>query len=134
MQPVRFVIPMVVTDKVAQTRDFYEKHFGLQVSFDCGWYVSLKAKPVEHGEFEIAFREPKGGEPCCAGGLAFGLQVADADAELARLRKEGVAIDRDIASNPWGDRSFLVHDPSGVGVYVFHSIEPSAEFRQYLRS
>ncbi|MGC4119215.1 MAG: VOC family protein [Myxococcales bacterium] len=134
MQPVRYVIPMVVTDKVAQARDFYVKHFGLKVSFDCGWYVSLKTAPVDHGEFEIAFREPRGGEPCCSAGLTFGLQVADADAELARLREAGVAIAREITSNPWGDRAFLVRDPAGVGVYVFHAIEPSAEFRQYSRS
>ncbi len=134
MQPIQYVVPMVVTPKVAEARDFYVKHFGLKVSFDCQWYASLKTPSGAHGEFEIAFREPRGDEPCCTGGLSFGLQVADADQELARLRAAGVPIVRDICDNPWGDRAFVVADPAGVGLYVFHPIEPSAEFRQYSRS
>jgi hypothetical protein len=29
----------IATDKVGQSRDFYVKHFGAKVTFDCGWYV-----------------------------------------------------------------------------------------------
>ena len=133
MQPIEYLVPMVVTDKVAETKDFYTRHFDLQVSFDCGWYVALKAKARAHGPFEIAFREPRGGEPCCTAGLTFGLQVADADAEQARLEAAGVPIVKPIGDNPWGDRSFLVRDPNGLGLYVFHPIEAAPELKQAVK-
>ncbi|MBI5548415.1 MAG: VOC family protein [Deltaproteobacteria bacterium] len=133
MQPIEYIVPMVVTDQIAATRDFYRRHFDLKVSFDCEWYVALRSRPGAHGVFEIAFRSPRPGEACCTQGLSFGLQVKDADAELARLRSEGVTIVKDIQDNPWGDRSFVAQDPNGLGLYVFHAIEATPEFRQYAK-
>lgn len=132
MQPIEYIVPMVVSDQLAATRDFYLRHFDLEVSYDCEWYVALRSKPRKHGVFEIAFRAPESGESLTRG-LTLGLQVEDADAECARLRGEGLRIVREPKSNPWGDRSFLVEDPSGVGLYVFHDIEPAPEFRQYAK-
>ncbi len=34
--------PCIITAKVEESRDFYVKHFGAKVTFDCGWYVNLK--------------------------------------------------------------------------------------------
>lgn len=34
--------PCITTDKVAESRDFYIKHFGAKVTFDCGWYLNLE--------------------------------------------------------------------------------------------
>lgn len=130
MQPIASIIPMVVTQKVAETREFYLRHFDVKLSYDHETYVALKTRTGPHGESEIAFRTPKGGEPCFSGGLSFALQVPDADAELARLKRAGVPVVKDISSNPWGDRSFVVVDPSGVGLYVFHNIEAAPEYRQ----
>lgn len=36
------ISPCITTDKVAESRDFYVKHFGAKVTFDCGWYVNLQ--------------------------------------------------------------------------------------------
>lgn len=30
------------TEKVEESRDFYVKHLGARVTFDCGWYVNLE--------------------------------------------------------------------------------------------
>lgn len=133
MQPIEYLVPMIVTERVAQTRDFYLQHFDFKVSFDCEWYVALQSKPRAHGVFEIAFRAPRPGERPIAGGLTLGLQVEDADAECARLRAAGLPILREPTSNPWGDRSFLTEDPNGLGLYVFHAIEAAPEFRQYVK-
>lgn len=32
----------ITTTKVDESRDFYVKHFGAKVTFDCGWYVNLR--------------------------------------------------------------------------------------------
>jgi len=134
MHPINYVCPTYVTEKVEETRDFYVKHFDLTVTFDCGWYVSLRTKKSEFGVFEIAFRKPEGGEPVFKGGSSLALGVKSADDEHARLRAAGVPVVQELSSKPWGDRSFVVVDPSGVGLYVFHPIEVSPEFRQYQKA
>jgi len=32
----------ITTNKGEESRDFYIKHFGVRVTFDCGWYVNLQ--------------------------------------------------------------------------------------------
>lgn len=34
--------PCITTAKVEESRDFYVQHFGVKVTFDCGWYVNLE--------------------------------------------------------------------------------------------
>ena len=34
--------PCITTTKVEESRDFYVKHFGAKITFDCGWYVNLE--------------------------------------------------------------------------------------------
>lgn len=46
-------------------------------------------------------------------------QVDDVTAEYARLVAAGVTLAEDIADQPWGDRSFVVSDPDGVGLTFF---------------
>ena len=36
------VSPCITTEKVEESRDFYVKHFGARVTFDCGWYVNMQ--------------------------------------------------------------------------------------------
>ena len=36
------ISPCITTAKVEESRDFYVKHFGAKVTFDCGWYVNLQ--------------------------------------------------------------------------------------------
>lgn len=45
--------PVVMTDKVTETADFYRDLFGFETTFDAGWYVSLKNDEGEH-PFELA--------------------------------------------------------------------------------
>ena len=36
--------PCIITPKVEESRDFYVRHFGAKIAFDCGWYVSPPAR------------------------------------------------------------------------------------------
>ena len=49
-----------------------------------------------------------------ADGLLVVFVVDDADAEYARLQREGVAITTPLQTEPWGERFFQVADPNGV--------------------
>lgn len=46
----------IVTNRVAESREFYGRHFDATVAFDCGWYVNLRFGK-EHSELQ--FMAPK---------------------------------------------------------------------------
>ena len=48
--------PVILTNDVQRSKDFYTRHFPFEVTFDAGWYVSLKAK--QEFPFELALLEP----------------------------------------------------------------------------
>ena len=52
-------------------------------------------------------------------GLTVCLEVADVDAEAARLTKAKLPVVLPLQDNPWGDRSIVFRDPAGIHVYVY---------------
>jgi uncharacterized glyoxalase superfamily protein PhnB len=65
------------------------------------------------------------------GGAYLNLRVEDADTLHSQLTRAGLTPAVPLEDHPWGDRGFGVLDPSGVMVYCYHPIAPSAEFEQY---
>lgn len=123
--------PCIATAKVEESRDFYVKHFGAKVTFDCGWYVSL-----EFGQAaSLQFMAPQPDQPVCnPAGLTYNFNVADVDAEFELLAAAGLPCVMPLEDHPWGDRGFAVQDPNGITLYVYSDREPSAEFNQYVKS
>jgi catechol 2,3-dioxygenase-like lactoylglutathione lyase family enzyme len=128
--------PVIITKDVAGAKDFYTKHFPFKVTFDAGWYVSLKAK--QKVPFELALLEPEhttipaGFRTALNGGLILNFEVEDVDAEYARLKAAGLPIQREIRSEEFGQRHFMTADPNGILIDVIQVIPPSEEYaRQY---
>ncbi len=123
----------ITTEKVAESRDFYVRHFAATVTFDCGWYVNLQFGKKTS---ELQFMAPQGSGPpaCNAEGLTYNFRVDDVDAEHKRLTAAGLTPILPIEDHPWGDRGFAVLDPNGVTLYIYSDREPSEEFRQYYRT
>lgn len=125
--------PVLATEQVAATRDFYVQHFGFALTFDADWYVSLKL--VDHPrQYELAivaqqhptmpegFRRP-------VQGLILNFEVDDADAEYARLiMHAGLPLIKELRSEDFGQRHFITADPNGVLIDVISLIPPSGEF------
>lgn len=64
-----------------------------------------------------------------AAGLILNFEVDDVDAEYRRLVEEaGLEPRLDLRSEDFGQRHFILADPSGVLVDVITTIPPSAEF------
>lgn len=124
--------PCIVTDRVEESRDFYQRHFSATVTFDCGWYVNLQFG-LHHAELQfMAPKEP--GQPVCSGkGLIYNFQVDDVDHEHERLSGQGLIPIMPLDDHPWGDRGFAVRDPNGILLYIYSEREPSEEFKQYYR-
>lgn len=128
--------PVVLTNDVAGSKDFYTRHFPFEVTFDGGWYVSLKAK--QEFPFELALLEsthptiPERFRLALNGGLILNFEVDDADAEYSRLKAAGLPIHLEIRSEDFGQRHFITSDPNGVLIDIIQVIPPTEDYaKQY---
>jgi catechol 2,3-dioxygenase-like lactoylglutathione lyase family enzyme len=121
--------PIVVTVQKDACRDFWVRHFGLDVGFDSTWFVWLGAAD---GSLSIAFMTPDHpsappGPAVFAGtGLCFELQVEDAAAALAAFTASGGHAELPLTVEPFGQRRFGFRDPAGLWVDVVEQVEPAA--------
>ncbi len=124
--------PVIVTDKIAECRDFYVNWFGFHVVFEASWFVYLASGG--NPPYGIAFMtpdhpsQPPGPEKFNGHGMFLTLQVADSAAEFSRLRRAGVSMAYALRDEPWGQRRFGLFDPAGVWVDVVQQIEPVPGF------
>jgi len=126
--------PVICTDAVAGTRDFYVRLFGFEVVFDAGWYVSLRRRDGSHELGIVDAQHPTVPEGFrrAAAGLILNFEVDDVDAEYQRLVVEaGVEPQLELRSEDFGQRHFIVADPAGVLVDVITEIEPSPEYASH---
>jgi catechol 2,3-dioxygenase-like lactoylglutathione lyase family enzyme len=129
MQP-RKVVPLFNASNLDELKQFYVGKLGFGVTFDAPMYLGLRC-----GEnLEIAFMTPcSGKEPFQGAGALLCFEVENVDAEHDRFRSLGIPIVQELKDNPWGDRAFVAVDPAGVALYVYHPIQPSAEFEAYAK-
>jgi predicted enzyme related to lactoylglutathione lyase len=107
---------LVTVESLAGLKDFYCAHFGFEVTMEAPGYLHLAGK----GGGDLAFMTQDQDAPERFGGkgLTLCLEVADVDAEAARLTKEKLQVVVPLKDNPWGDRSIIFRDPVGIHVYV----------------
>ncbi len=126
--------PVISTANVAETADFYTRHLGFTVTFAADWYVSLRLS--EGAGYELAildhthptipagFRKP-------VQGLLLNFEVEDVDAEYERLVVQAqLPLQLDIRDEDFGQRHFIISDPSGVLIDMIKPIPPSAAFTE----
>ncbi|MFF0746911.1 VOC family protein [Streptomyces sp. NPDC004111] len=124
--------PVICTEHIKEARDFYTGLLGFEVTFEDDWYVSLR-RPGEH-PYELALvhhRHPTLPEPYRrpVQGLLLNFEVTDVDAEWQRLVVEGgLKPELELRSEDFGQRHFIVADPSGTLIDVITPIAPSEEF------
>ena len=128
---------VVVTDRLAECREFYTRWLGFQVAFEATWFVYLK--PSDDSPYGIAFMspdhpsQPPGPEAFNGEGILLTLQVPDAASEFKRLQRSGVSIEHPLREEPWGQRRFALVDPAGTWVDVVEQIDPEPGYwEQYV--
>ncbi|MEU1954753.1 VOC family protein [Nocardia rhamnosiphila] len=125
--------PVIGTTRIAQARDFYTRWFGFEIIFEADWYVSLRRTEGER-YYELALLDPThptvpAGYRKPVQGLLLNFEVDDVDAEWERLIvRGGLRAELDIRSEDFGQRHFLLADPSGVLIDVITEIPPTAEY------
>ena len=123
--------PVIQTNDVATTANFYQEHFGFEAKFDSDWYVHLQsaADPAvnlailryDHETIPVGHRTP-------TRGLILNFEVADVDAEYQRLSGAGLTVKLPLRDEEFGQRHFITADPNGVLIDVITPIPPSDAF------
>jgi len=128
--------PVIGTEDVRSTSEFYQTMFGFVPAFKADWYVHL-AMPHQPGVNLAILDYRHESVPQCgrapARGVLLNFETEDVDAEYRRLCDAGAVVLLPLRDEPWGQRHFIVQAPGGVMVDVIKVTEPSDEFQeQYL--
>lgn len=108
---------------VEASAEFYIKHFGFELlSMHAPAFADVtkgNLRVLLSGQTSSAGRPmPDGTQPVPGGWNRFELIVDDIEAEVKRLRSEGVTFRNDIVVGPGGSQ-ILVEDPSGNFIELF---------------
>ncbi|AUH42342.1 VOC family protein [Streptomyces sp. CMB-StM0423] len=126
--------PVIGTSRPTESRDFYVRLMGFEVTFEADWYVSLR-RPGDPA-YELALLDPEHptvpeGYRAAVRGLLLNFEVADVDAEWERLVvREGLRPELELRSEDFGQRHFIVADPNGILIDVITPIAPTGEFAE----
>ncbi|CAG9623319.1 VOC family protein [Sutcliffiella rhizosphaerae] len=127
--------PVVLTNEVQQTADFYVRYFHFEVVFEIDWYVSLKL-----GEFELAILHsshetiPAGFRNVQTKGLILNIEVDDVDELYERvIQKAKLPLQLPLRNEDFGQRHFITSDPNGVLIDAIQEIPPTPEFQQHFK-
>ena len=129
------LFPMIVTDKLEETKKFYIEQAGFEVRIVMEGYLQVRAGSDE-GDPEIAFMAP-GAMPdgpefkkFSGQGIVISVPTENADKKAESLRKAGLKDVQEPTDKPWGWRSFMAEDPNGVIIDFFHVAGPNPMLAQ----
>ncbi len=122
------IYPVIGTDQIAVSRDFYTSHFEFDIVFEADWYVSLRSKSnpayelalldYRHSSLPEAYRQP-------ARGVLINFEVTDVDEIYTQLTDSGLPMILELKSEEWGQRHFITQDPNGILIDVIQNIAPT---------
>lgn len=121
----------VITDKLAETKDFYITNLDFGVTFENEFYLLLH---TPNKQAELSFLKPNHPtqQPLFHGpfkgqGMYLTIEVQDVDLLYKKIKGKGVPIAIELRDEPWGDRHFAIMDPNGIGIDLVTFTKPSAE-------
>ena len=121
--------PVLVTDSISESKEFFTELFGFEPVFDADWYIHL----VHESGAQLGFlvpnhpSQPAGVQkPFQGGGLIYSFEVDNVDEAYERI-KDSVETILEPRTEEWGQRHFLVSAPSGLIVDVIKNEDPSLD-------
>lgn len=120
------LFPLVITERFDAMKAFYADKLGAQITFDMEHYLQVRFGDSPHAP-ELAFMRagidrPVPTESFPGRGVLVSIQVEDADARARALVEAGLELAAPVSDKPWGWRSFMVKDPSGLVLDFFHPV------------
>ncbi|MBV1861204.1 MAG: VOC family protein [Nannocystaceae bacterium] len=125
------LFPLIVTDKLDETRAYYIEELGCELVNEMPGYVQVRFGTNE-GDPELSFMVPAdspsfgGMPPVFGGGLIVSIPTENADAKYAALKKRKFDFTSEPSDKPWGWRSFAAQDPNGVVLDFFHVLDQAS--------
>jgi catechol 2,3-dioxygenase-like lactoylglutathione lyase family enzyme len=114
---IRRAIPVLVTERPAETRAFYEGFLGFRVAMEQDGLLMLASTSTPTTQVIVAWQSPTAMDPEVLG-IDVSVEVDDVDAAFASAEADGLEIVRGLRDEPWGIRRFFVEDPDGTVVNV----------------
>lgn len=128
---MKTLFPVLFTDALAECRDFYVSVFDFEVVFNIEWYVHLKSPAAEGWQIAFVARDHYSVPErfhAAAAGVAITLEFDEVDPVYARVVELGIPVHVELRDEAWGQRHFVIEDPSGSMVDVVQPIEPTEDF------
>lgn len=121
--------PVIITTKLDESKSFYISHFGFEVVFEADWYIQL----VHKSGIELGFmkphleNQPKFLQKSYEGnGIIVTFDVLDAEKEFEKVKNSrDIKILFPYTEEAWGQKHFMVEDPSGMCVDVVQQAKNS---------
>ena len=123
--------PVIMSNKIVESKNFYMKYFNFELTFENDWYVSLKSE----GNIELAiinsqhltipekFRN-------VSQGTILNIEVDNANNEYKKLiLTNNLSLISDIKDEEFGQRHFIIEDPNGILIDIIEVIPPTDEFK-----
>jgi catechol 2,3-dioxygenase-like lactoylglutathione lyase family enzyme len=121
--------PVLMVRDPAACRDFYVDLLGWEVTYEADFYVSL-ISAERTAQLAFVQRDHESVPPThrrAPAGHLVTIEVDDVDELNARWVSSGRPVVLELRSEPWGQRHFMVEDPSGVLVDLVQVIPPDAD-------
>lgn len=123
------VYPVLMSQDVATTSQFYTAVLGFGVTFESEWYVSLRLGASELAILDSDHPTVPHGFGAPARGVIVNLEVEDiGPLHHALIHERGMRAVVPLRDEDFGQRHFIVAGPDGVLIDVIQPIAPSAEF------
>ncbi len=129
--PVSRVLAAILSDRIAETRDFYVRLLDFRVSFESDFFIELESPSNPSAQLGIWRRDhelvPRNFQDAPRGVvLSFG--VDDVDAVHLEAETRGLEIVQPLRNESYGQRHFMIVDPNGLLLDVTSPIPMSQEF------
>lgn len=124
--------PVLTTAKLGECRDFYTQHLGFTVVFETDWYIHLaSAAGIQLGFLQPHHpTQPDFLQAAYAGdGIVYSFEVPDVDRAYAQMAASAIPIILPVRTERWGQRHFMIKDPSGLVIDIVQPSEPDAEYK-----
>lgn len=121
----------IITEKLAETKQFYIENLGFGVTFENEFYLLMHTPNhqaeisfllPDHPSQQPLFQKPFNGE-----GVFLTIEVDDVDALYEQTKKKGIEIVIELRDEPWGDRHFAIVDPNGIGLDFVKYTKPEKQ-------
>src|SRR5438874_5897508 len=115
------VFPVIASDRLEESRDFYAALLQLEVAFESGWYTLLRNAAAPAVQLGLVAREhpsvPDGFRDAPRGVIVT-VEVPAVDVVHERALAAGLPIVLDLRDEEFGQRHFMTRDPDGTLVDV----------------